>query len=199
MFDFLEGVVVEAGPTALTLRVGEAGRAVGYRLRTPLGTAHRLGQDPVRVWVLTVQQDDLPRLLGLAGRRERELCALLLGISGVGPKLALSLLSADGPERILQALADEDLAFLRAIKGLGPKTAQRLCLECRDKARTWLVELGGATAAPPDPADEGLEDAVLALTALGFPAAEAEAKVRRARGAAPEAGLEELVKRALRC
>lgn len=198
MFDHLEGRLVESQATRLVLRVGGPEGAVAYQLRTPLGTAERLGQKKglARVYTLTVSQDELPRLLGFASREERELCQLLLQVSGIGPRLALSLLSADTPQRLLEAISQEDLVFLKSIKGLGPKTAGRLILECKDKVQTWLQEVGHEpTAHSVSPA---ALDATAALLALGFASAEADSKVGKALKKAPQATTEELVKLALR-
>ena len=179
------------------LRVG----GLGYELQCPLGTGERLVEhaDGRRVYVLTVAQDDVQRLLGFASLEERELCRLLLKVSGIGPALVLALLSADTPRRLLEAIDREDVTWLKRVKGVGQKTAQRICLEVKDKAAKWLQSLGGVasegTVAASDPV---LDDAVLALAALGFTAAEAEKKIEVARKKSPDADTEALVKAALR-
>jgi len=197
VFDFLEGELISGSPLRLILRVG----GVGYRLQAPLGTAERLRQErgadaPVRVYTLTVAQEDLPRLLGFANEEERELCRLLLKVAGIGPSLALALLSADSPRRLLSAIEGEDVVWLKRVKGVGAKTAQRICLEIKDKARSWLETLGGTSE--PTPRDPLSHDAVLALTSLGFAPTEAETRVDAARRAQPDADAESLVKAALR-
>ncbi len=198
MFDHLEGRLVESQATRLVLRVGGPDGAIAYQMRTPLGTGERLGEEQGlrRVYTLTVSQDDLPHLLGFASREERALCQLLLQVSGIGPRLALSLLSADTPRRLLEAISQEDLVFLKSIKGLGPKTAGRLILECKDKVKTWLDEVGKDASAPRQSPAAG--DAAAALLALGFASSDAEKKVGKALQQAPDATVEELVKLALR-
>ncbi|GEM_PF-130007 len=203
MFDFLEGTIAAKEAMRLVLRVGGPEGAVGYTCRVPLGTAPRLEEKDglVRLFVLTVVQDECPRLLGFASPEERDLSRLLLRLPGVGPNLVLGLLSAGGPERLLRALRDEDLGFLRAIKGVGPKTARRLCLETKDKAGLWLEALGGGTvpSGDRDPSeDPEIRDAVLALQSLGFQEEEARQRVLAARETEPEAPLETLIKNALR-
>ena len=198
MFDHLEGRLVGNQATRLVLRVGGPDGAIGYQMRTPLGTAERLCEEQglKRVYTLTVVQDERPQLLGFASPEERELCQLLLQVSGIGPRLALSLLSADTPRRLLEAIAQEDLVFLKSIKGLGPKTAGRLVLECKDKVQAWLDKVGLDPAV--QQSSPAAEDAAAALMALGFSSSEAETKVGKALAQSPEATIEELVKLALR-
>lgn len=200
MFDHLEGRLASREATRLVLRVGFADGAIAYSLQTPLGTAQRLVEygDWVRVYTLTITQDEQAKLLGFASAAERDLCRLLLKVSGVGPKLALSLLSADSPQRILTALSDEDHSYLSSIKGIGPKTAQRLCLEIKERAQRWLVELGLPGIERGEAASPEVDDAIMALTSLGFSPSDAKTRVRRALKGEPEAGTERLVKAALR-
>jgi Holliday junction DNA helicase RuvA len=195
MFDHLEGTLVRDEPTRLVVSVG----GLGYQLHVPLGSGERLQRTAgkVRVFTLTVAQDELPKLLGFASEDERELCALLLKVAGVGPSLALALLSADQPHRLLHAIHDEDVAWLKRIKGVGPKTAQRICLEIKDKAGKWLARLGPDGRRTPS-RDPALGDAVAALASLGYTPSEAETRVLAAREKSPDAGVEALVKAALR-
>ncbi len=173
---------------------------VGYQCQAPLGTAERLQQrgDHVRLFVLVVQQEELPRLLGFATPEERDLCRLLLKIGGIGPSLALALLSADSPERLLHAIEAQDLNWLKRIKGVGPKTAQRICFEVKERAAQWLGVIGREHTTAPTPHDAIGNDAVQALVSLGFLAGEAETRVNKVRQADPDAGAEAIVKAALR-
>lgn len=195
MYDFLEGRIARHEPTLLVLEAA----GVGFRLQTPLGTASRLGKtgESVRCYVCTVRQDELPKLLGFATREERDLCVLMLRVAGIGPSLALALLSADTPRRLLTAIQSEDVAWLKRVKGVGAKTAQRICLEIKDRAGTWLQALG-RDSAPAEPVDPIRTDAEQALVALGFSPSEAETRVAKVREASPEAAVEDLVKAALR-
>ena len=199
MFDHIEGRLTSLEATRLVLRVGFADGCIAYSLQTPLGTAQRLGaqDDRVRVYTLTITQDEQSKLLGFASEAERDLCRLLLKVSGVGPKLALTLLSADRPQRILSALSEEDHAFLSSIKGIGPKTAQRLCLEIKERARRWLAELGVGKVERAAMNRMEVEDAMTALTSLGFTASEAQTRVRKVLKTKPDADTEALVKAAL--
>lgn len=196
MFDFLAGRVARVEPTELVLEV----RGVGYRLQTPLGTGSRLGRigDEVECFTHTVRQDELPKLLGFASREERDLAAMLLRVAGIGPSLALALLSADTPRRLLTAIQQEDVTWLKRVKGVGAKTAQRICLEVKDKATEWLHIVSTDDAAEPRVEDPVRSDAEQALVALGFAPADAEKRVQKVREESPDADVEALVKAALR-
>lgn len=201
MFDHLEGRLLEVETTRIVLRVGGPEGAVAYQLRVPVGTGQRLRSDGghARVFAQTCVQDELPRLFGFASREERDLFRLLIKVQSVGPSLALSLLSADSPHRILAAIRDEELDYLKRIKGIGAKTAQRLCLEIKDRAGTWLDSLAADQDLIPRPGvDSGVEDAVLALGSLGFSSPEARTRVEKVRQAQPDADTQTLVKAALR-
>lgn len=196
MFEYLEGRIARAEPTLLILDVGGA----GYTLHTPLGTATRLGRTGERAlcYVLTVRQDELPRLLGFASVEERDLAALILRVAGIGPALALALLSADTPRRLLEAIQAEDVAWLKRVKGVGAKTAQRICLEIKDKAGEWLQIVGREDSAEAPAPDPVRTDAEQALVALGFSPSEAETRVAKVREKDESANVEAVVKAALR-
>lgn len=196
MFDYLEGRLEKGDPTTIVLDVG----GVGYRLQTPLGTASRLGGKgaSVRAYVWTVRQDELPKLLGFATREERDLATLLLRVAGIGPSLALALLSADTPRRLLEAIRSEDVAWLKRVKGVGAKTAQRICLEIRDRAGEWMHAFDLDSGRHVEPKDEKRIDAEQALVALGFSDKEAEARVTKALERDANVDVESLVKAALR-
>jgi len=201
VFDYLEGQIVEHDAMRLVVHVGTTGGAIAYSLRVPLGTFARVEQHGgfQRVYVLTCAQDDLPRLFGFATKTERDLCRLLLKVAGVGPSLALALLSADSPDAILGAIEREDVKMLTTIKGIGAKTAKRLCLEIKEQAGAWLKNMRVAgTPTPARAADPVRDDAVLALASLGYSTTEAEERVDRARGDEPDADVETVVKAALR-
>jgi len=198
LLDFIEGELAAEEATRVVIRVGSERGALGYTLRVPLGTAERLNRqgDLVRILVTTCTVDELPRLFGFATEMERELFLLLRKVSGVGPKLALSLLSADSPPELLAAIGRGDAAWLKRIKGVGAKTADRICLEVRERAMSLLAVSGAKTTQTS--ADPAAADAILALVALGFSEAEASDRVGKASRKAEAASTEELVKAALR-
>jgi holliday junction DNA helicase RuvA len=190
----LEGVLVEKTPDAIVLDV----HGVGYELRVPLSTFFALPDEGkvVRLRVHTHVREDAFWLFGFGTDLERTVFRMLLGASGVGPKLALAILSGLSAERLVAALRAGDLAALVGIPGVGKKTAERMVVELRDRVGALDV----SAAEPARPArDDASASAESALVNLGYPRAHAEKAVRRALEALPEApGLEALIKEALR-
>ncbi|HTO07630.1 MAG TPA: Holliday junction branch migration protein RuvA [Myxococcota bacterium] len=188
----IEGVLVEKSPEAVVLDV----HGVGYELRVPLSTFFDLPDEgkTVRLRVHTHVREDAFLLYGFATELERTLFRLLLGASGVGPKLALAILSGLPADKLIAALRSGNLAALVGIPGVGKKTAERMVVELRDKVA------GLETATPARaPLDDAAAAAESALVNLGYPRAHAEKAVRRAFEALPDApGLESLIKEALR-
>jgi Holliday junction DNA helicase RuvA len=187
----LEGRLAEKRPEAVLLDVG----GVGYEVRVPLSTFVELPDEgkTVRLRVHTYVREDALHLYGFLTEAERTAFSLLLGISGVGPKLALAVLSGLAVGRLVAAVQRGDLASLRGIPGVGAKTAERILIELRDKTSRLQVEAPGRTAA-----DLG-EAAASALANLGYPRAQAERAVGGALSVLGEgARLEDLIREALR-
>ena len=191
MIALLEGKLAEKKPERVALDV----QGVGYELHVPLSTFLELPDEgkTVRLRVHTHVREDALQLFGFWSEGERLGFRLLIGISGVGPRLAVSILSGVPVERFVQSIRDGDLAALRSIPGVGPKTAQRILVELRDK-----LDAFESVGAPP--LGEGVEAAtVSALVNLGYSRGEAEKVVRSALEQLPEAPeLETLVREALR-
>lgn len=171
---------------------------VGYEAAVPLSTATSLpepGRD-VTLHIHTHVREDTLSLFAFATELEKEVFRLLLGVSGIGPKLALSVLSGLSVQDLVASIGAGDDAKLCAVPGIGKKTAARLCLELRDKARILAPTAAAATQAAGGSAGQ-FEDAVSALVNLGYrrPAAEeAVQRVVRQRTGAP---VEELIREAL--
>jgi holliday junction DNA helicase RuvA len=148
---------------------------VGYELHIPLGVFERLPREGAEVdlRVYQVVREDAHELFGFIDHAERAIFGKLLSASGVGPKLALSIMSAMPPERIVRAIIDRDVNALRRIPGLGAKKAEKLALELADRLDDVAVAATGATGTP------ALDEAVKALVALGYSPAEASAAVRK--------------------
>jgi Holliday junction DNA helicase RuvA len=168
---------------------------VAYELLIPLSVFERLPRpgEPVELPTHLVVRDDGWQLYGFQSELEKRLFQKLLGATGVGPALALSLLSALAADRLVQAIRDNDIAVLQRVPRVGRKTAERLVLELRDK----LDGLGAAMDTPGRPAAAGAEDAVKALVSLGYTATEAERGVRAALAAGHEGAVAALIKSAL--
>ncbi len=196
MYEYLRGKVHSVLPG---LAVIEAG-GVGYRVQTPFSTSDGLaaGQEARLLLHHTINAEQgEERLYGFGTERERELFRALLLVQGVGPSTALQMMCAATPDALIGAIADGDVTTLKRLKGIGPKRAERLVIELRER-------MGGlAPDARPASASARLSgatrrDAVLALLALGYPAAKSEQAVAAAGdklGAA--AATEALVRAAL--
>ncbi|MCA1809814.1 MAG: Holliday junction branch migration protein RuvA [Kiritimatiellia bacterium] len=193
MIDFLEGVVCEKTPARLVLQVGGVGYEIfislnGYAGLPAIGAVCRL-------WVHDYVREDQHLLYGFVGADERRLFNLLLGVSGIGPKIALSALGGMSVRELTAAITGGEVSRLQGISGVGRKTAERIVLELRDKFEA-TEGLSGAFAAP---AEQRLHDAARALVALGHKPAEAQKMVLAVAGGVPEdAGVAELVRLALR-
>lgn len=149
---------------------------VGYELEIPLGVFEKLpaeGAD-LELYAYQVVREDAITLYGFNDQAERTMFARLLTASGVGPRLALSILSALPPERIVRAILEKDVVTLRRIPGLGAKKAERLALELADRLDDVAITTTAVRGRGP-----AAEQAVGALVALGYSQAEAAAAVRR--------------------
>jgi Holliday junction DNA helicase RuvA len=169
---------------------------VGYRVAIPLSTFYRLGETGDEVTLLThthVREDTLA-LFGFLTAAEQALFERLIAVSGVGPKLAVSILSGiEAPDLVL-ALRSSDVARLTRIPGVGKKTAERLVLELKDKMQGLAV----AEEPAPVPASTAKEDLVSALVHLGYSRPEAERGVERALEVDATGRFEDLLRRTLR-
>ncbi|MGQ0813029.1 MAG: Holliday junction branch migration protein RuvA [Gemmatimonadota bacterium] len=151
---------------------------VAYELLIPLSVFERLPRAGADVELRTyyVVREDSAELFGFLENSERILFGRLLGASGVGPRLALNMLSTMTPERLVSAIVGKDIAALKRIPGLGTKKAERLVLELADR----LDDIAVSTARAPGRTGATSEEAVHALVALGYNAGEATTAVRKA-------------------
>jgi Holliday junction DNA helicase RuvA len=196
VYDFLEGTLVEHRATHVVVAVN----GVGYELAVPLGAQFAARDGRVHVWTHLVVREDAHLLFGFPERRVREVFRLLLSVSGVGPAVALALLSNLAADELLKAIAEQDESALRRAKGVGKKTAEQILLDLREKAPRLLAE-GERGTLVPRPAAAGSriqEDAVRALVSIGFSEKEARANVERAAKTEPPDDLERLVRTALK-
>jgi Holliday junction DNA helicase RuvA len=196
VYEYLEGEVALRTPTRLVLDVN----GVGYELSTPVG-AEFPTSGRARAYAHLVVREDAHLLYGFPDRETRFLFRQLLSVRGVGPTMALGILSGMGREELLDAVANEEAKPLTRVKGVGRKTADQIVLDLRDKAASMREALGAAgTMAQPSPsgAPDALEDATLALVSIGYTEKEARRQVERAAGQVDPTDLEELVRAALR-
>jgi len=177
MINFLQGKLVETLPTQITVDV----HGVGYEVLIPLSSYDKLpavGQD-VRILTHLAVREDAHVLYGFMTTQERDMFRLLINtVSGIGPKIALNILSGMNVTALRGAVAQADIKSLSRISGVGRKTAERIVVELKDKigaAGAW--EAASAQRAL-SPEDQKVNDAVLALIALGFKQVEAHEAVR---------------------
>lgn len=194
MITFLDGTLVEKTPTRVVMDIG----GVGYEVVIPLSSFDRLPDEGQRCRILTFDyvREDQHALFGFLSAIERRLFILLMGVNGIGPKLAISALSSMSPHDIQTAIHDRDIKRLSTISGIGRKTAERIILDLHDKIN--MTDAASSAAAQPSPADERNRDAVLALISLGYKQTDAQKKVSEVLGSDPEiASVEEIVRRTL--
>ncbi|MHC4600519.1 MAG: Holliday junction branch migration protein RuvA [Planctomycetota bacterium] len=189
MIDFIEGELVSRNPGQVTLALP----GIGFLVFVPLSTYDRLPEGGrVRLHTHLVPREDAFHLYGFLTPREREIFLLLTTVRGIGPRLALKILSGLNPDEFVEAVAEEETSVLCRISGVGRKTAQRLVLELKDTLKHMAV-----SGAPK--AGRAESDAVVALAKLGASRAEAEKAVATARKALPPgATTEEIVRECLR-
>ena len=191
MISRLRGRLLELHESVAVIDVG----GVGYEAEVTTGAAAMLAaaEGTVELFTHFVSREDGQSLFGFANAAERDLFRSLIKVSGVGPKLAITLLSGVSPEQFSAAIADGDIGMLTRVPGIGRKTASRLAMELRDRIPAFAagpaLPKGGQAAA----------DAVQALTQLGYrdrEAAEVVGAVLDETG--PGAGVEDLVRQALK-
>jgi holliday junction DNA helicase RuvA len=174
---------------------------IGYEVITPLSTFYALPEEghEVSLHVYTHVREDAFILFGFMTEKEKRLFKMLITVSGIGPKLAVNVLSGIGPDELLAAISSGDVAKLQSIPGVGKKTAERLALELKEKA----VKLSGDMELPPSIAttrsDKAiLNDALSALVNLGYPSKAAGNAVEKVYSTMKDVTIEGVIKDALR-
>ncbi len=202
MITSISGLLVSATPLTAVIETG----GFGYEVHIPVTTAERLpapGQQ-VKLYTLSVYREDSQTLYGFTTDEERDFFRMLVEkVTGIGPKMALSVLSKLSLPTLKGAIAAGDVALLAKCPGIGKKTAERLVIELRDKVNP--ADLGTVSAprleqtpGGPAPVENKIRDAVMALVALGYKAPDADKAVRQAWVAlGPTASTEALIKKAL--
>ncbi len=195
MIAFLRGRISDKQPNRIVVDVN----GVGYDVAVPLSTFYGLGEpgSEIALRIHTHVREDALALYGFATQIEQELFLRLIGVSGIGPKVALAVLSGIEPNDLIRAIERGDIARLTAIPGVGKKTSERIVLELKDR----LPRVPVATAAPADAVGDrsGVRDDVLsALVNLGYHRPLAEKAVAVALKTAPDGGFESTLKQALR-
>jgi Holliday junction DNA helicase RuvA len=201
MIAHLSGTLLAKHATSVILDVG----GVGYEVTIPVTTFYDLEEpgSQVKLRIYTHVREEALQLYGFKTSRERELFTQLISVSGIGPKSAIAMLSGMSADEIITAIRTNNLARLTSIPGLGKKTAERLVIELRDKmtklSSPELEEQLASRAAGAAPSDDTVrEDALSALTNLGYQRAAAEKAVTHAMQEGGDLSVELLLRRSLR-
>jgi len=197
MIAHLTGILLAKSPQSIIIDVG----GVGYEAIVPLSTFYALPEPNQKVGlsIYTHVRDDALTLFGFQTRLEKSLFLMLISVSGIGPKLAVNILSGIGPQELLEAIAMGDALRLQAIPGVGKKTAERIALELKDRASKAIGDRDIPQVPAPQAEDRRiLEDALSALVNLGYSAKSAKMALDKARSRLGEMTLEELIREALR-
>jgi len=185
MIAYLKGKILSKGPNFLILSTGQ----VGYKVYAPasLLIKHKTGGE-LEVFIYTYVREDQLALYGFSGPEELELFEFLISVSGVGPKMALSILSTTSAEHVKSAIVGGEAAVFTKVSGVGRKTAERLIIELREK-------LGGAGAGVSGKMSKEFSDGLDALVGLGYSASEAREALKRVPEELADSG--QIVKAAL--
>jgi Holliday junction DNA helicase RuvA len=198
MYAYLRGTLGGKAPGMAVVDI----QGVGYRVQIPLSTFYELGDEgsPVMLRITTHVREDAILLYGFYTAAEQELFQHLIGVSGVGPKMAIGILSGMSAPELLAALAEGNAARLQTIPGVGKRTAERLTVDLKDRARKLAI----APSDAPEAASSGTarDDVISALVNLGYPAGQAEkaaaAALADGGGGGDDAPFEDLLRSALR-
>lgn len=198
MITFLEGKLISALPTQATINVG----GVGYEVLIPLSSYDKLPPPGENLQILTHLhvREDAHVLYGFMTAAERDLFRLLVNhVTGIGPKLALAVLSGMSVNNFKAAVVNGEISSISKISGLGKKTAERIVLELKDKVGVAAAWEAASALHAPTPEQSQANEAVLALIALGYKQVDAHKVVREAQEKEPQVKTaEELVKVALK-
>ncbi len=166
MIAYIRGTLAEKGPDRVVIEAG----GVGYELLIPVSTFDRLpregGEAKLLAWHCVREDDEM--LFGFATKEEREMFLKLTQVSGVGPKIALAILSGSSIGELSLAIASGNAKRISSIKGVGKKTAEKICVELKDKVSALAALASTSRRGDKDSKAPIVRDAILALTALGF-------------------------------
>jgi Holliday junction DNA helicase RuvA len=197
MISQLRGIILEKQPPQLILDV----QGIGYEIDAPMSTFYRLPDIGQEIVLLTqfIVREDAHHLYGFATKEEKNLFRTLLKVNGVGPRLALTILSSIEPEEFVRCVVNKDTDSLVRLPGVGKKTAERLIIEMKDKLATWQDSTPNEILTSPThngSRNQTIQDAVAALISLGYKPQEASRSVSRADDG--QLSSEDIIRRALK-
>ena len=194
MYDFIKGRIVEIMPTYVVVE----NNGIGYRLQISLQTFTDIQSlTEVKRYIYHYLREDQELWYGFFSSQERDIFLLLIGISGIGPNMARTILSSMTFEELREAILTGNESRIKSIKGVGLKTAQRIIIELRDKIAKGGDSEGFATAALSFNNPQK-EEAIAALLVLGFPKNQSEKAVNTVFKEHPDSKVDELIKLAMR-
>ena len=207
MIEYIKGQVTDVNPTYVVIEAAGVGYAINIALPTYSELVGKEGQES-RLYITEIIREDAHELFGFFTKGERELFLMLMTVSGIGANTARMIMSAYSAAEIRQIIATGNARALSQVKGLGPKTAQRIIVDLKDKVlkidlgneakgeRLEAMELLGEEASIVDSAVK--QEAISALVMLGFAAAASGKVVDKILKAAPESSVEQVIKQALK-
>ena len=207
MIEYIKGQLTDLNPTYVVIEAAGVGYAINIALPTYSELVGKEGQES-RLYITEIIREDAHELFGFFTKGERELFLMLMTVSGIGANTARMIMSAYSAAEIRQIIATGNARALSQVKGLGPKTAQRIIVDLKDKVlkidlgngakgeRLEAMELLGEEASIVDSAVK--QEAISALVMLGFAAAASGKVVDKILNAAPESSVEQVIKQALK-
>ncbi len=198
MIAYLKGKLLEKEANTVIVETG----GVGYEATIPLSTFYELGEagEEIELRIYTYVREDALQLFGFRTLRERSLFLKLITVSGIGPKLAITMLSGMSADEIIVAVRTDNLARLTSIPGVGKKTAERLVIELRDKLNeisSATIEERAAASNAPASVDAVYDDALSALINLGYQRNAAEKSLKQAVQDGTEMSVQKLLRKSL--
>ena len=198
MIDYIKGEIAELQPATAVIEC----HGIGYALSISLNTYSAIqGKKECKLYVYeAVRQDAAQVLYGFSTKQERELFLLLISVSGIGGNTARTILSAISPAELVNCISTENTTLLKGVKGLGLKTAQRIIVDLKDKIKNDSIAAGpvGISPTPMASNKQVHDEAVSALTMLGFAVAPSQKVVYAILKAQPTATVEQVIKLALK-
>lgn len=196
MIEYVKGEIAELSPATAIIDCNGLGYAVNISLNTYSAIQ---GKSTCKLYIYEAIREDAYVLYGFADKQERELFLLLISVSGIGGNTARMILSALSPSELVNVISTENANLLKTVKGIGLKTAQRVIVDLKDKIKTSASVMGGGQVALPSAMNpETQEEAVAALTMLGFAAAPSQKAVFTILKEEPDATVEKVIKLALK-
>lgn len=193
MIAYITGKVISKTSNSVIIE----NNGIGYEVFIPLSTFYHLPDDrkEVSLYIYPHVKDETLSLFGFYSMLEKRLFLMLISVTGIGPRLAVNILSGIDPEDLLNAISKEDIQHLSRIPGVGRKTAKRMVLELKDKSTNMIIS---ENIRQKSVRDHLIEDAISALVNLGYPQDMAERAIKKISARSKELNLESLIKESLR-